>query len=343
MARSVGLLYVRDDGPGITRRWTSSGPQYIDVRGRRIRDAKEIARLNALAVPPAYRSVWICPDPRGHIQATGRDARGRKQYRYHERWREVRDATKYGRMMEFGRALPRIRRRVARDLARTGMPRAKVLATVLRLLETTLIRIGNEEYARANRSYGLTTMQTRHVAVNGHELRFSFRGKGGREHTVRISDRRLARVVRQCMDIPGHELFQYLDEDGLRHAVDSADVNAYLREAAHGNEFTAKDYRTWAGSVYALALFRARDEAPSGEPRQRVNAVVREVAARLGNTPAICRRCYLHPAVIESFVGDALDAIGDVRTPALLTADEARFLALLRKAGRGRKRHRSAA
>jgi DNA topoisomerase-1 len=330
VARAVGLRYVRDDGPGIRREWTAEGPVYFSPGGRRIEDAPEVKRLNALAVPPAYREVWICPDARGHIQATGRDARGRKQYRYHARWREVRDATKFERMLEFGRALPGIRARVADDLERPGMPREKVLATVLRLLETTLIRVGNEEYARENRSYGLTTLRTRHVRVNGSELRFSFRGKSGRQHDVRISDRRIARIVRQCMDLPGQELFQYLDEEGERRVVDSSDVNDYLRGIS-GSEFTAKDYRTWAGSVLALAELTQRASDSPHEGKGHVVEVTKLVAERLGNTPAVCRKCYIHPGVIDAFQTGALANSLALRMRKSLNEDEARLLGFLER------------
>jgi DNA topoisomerase-1 len=330
VARAVGLRYVHDDGPGIGREWTADGPVYFARDGRRIEDADEVKRLNALAIPPAYRDVWICPDPRGHIQATGRDARGRKQYRYHARWREVRDATKFERMLEFGRALRGIRRRVAEDLERTGMPRERVLATVLRLLETTLIRVGNEEYARENRSYGLTTLRNRHVRVNGSELRFSFRGKSGRQHDVRITDRRLARIVRQCMDLPGQDLFQYLDEEGERRVVDSSDVNDYLRGIS-GSDFTAKDYRTWAGSVLALAELARRASGPPPEGKGHVVEVTKLVAERLGNTPAVCRKCYIHPGVIDAFQTGALAQSLALRTQKALNEDEARLLGFLER------------
>jgi DNA topoisomerase-1 len=271
-----------------------------------MRDLATLRRIRSLAVPPAWTHVWICPIPHGHIQAAGRDARGRKQYRYHLRWREVRDQTKYARLIDFGKALPRIRERVEQDLTRPGLPREKVLAAVVRLLETTLIRVGNEEYARQNHSYGLTTLRSQHVTVEGTRLRFEFRGKGGKHHVVGITDRRLARVVRRCQEMPGHELFQYLDDEGKRQSIDSADVNAYLREIG-GDDFTAKDFRTWGGTV--LAAFALAAQAASREDsnlKRQLAEAIREVARRLGNTAAICRKCYIHPEVIAAHTEQAL-------------------------------------
>jgi DNA topoisomerase-1 len=257
-ARVAGLTYVTEGRPGLARKRARKSFIYIDADGRRVRDPATLARIGALAIPPAWRDVWICASPHGHIQAVGRDARGRKQYRYHPRWREVRDETKYARMLSFAAALPAIRARVRADLARPGLPRAKVLATVVKLLETTLIRVGNAEYARANGSFGLTTLRARHVSVRGASMRFEFRGKGGKPHAVDVRDPRLARVVKRCQELPGQELFQYVDDDGRRQSIDSADVNRYLREAA-GEEFTAKDFRTWSGTVLAaLALDEIR-------------------------------------------------------------------------------------
>ena len=308
-ARQAGLTYVTEGRPGLTRRRAGRGFVYRDAEGRRVRAGATLARIRALAIPPAWNEVWIAPSPHGHIQALGRDARGRKQYRYHDRWREVRDATKYTRMLAFARALPRIRARLRTDLARPGLPRDKVLATVVRLLETTLIRVGNEAYARTNRSFGLTTMRDRHVRVRGATLRFHFRGKGGKEHAVDVRDPRLARIVRRCQDLPGQELFQYIDDDGRRQSLDSADVNAYLRAIA-GEEFTAKDFRTWAGTVLAaLALAEVASFASKREARRNITRAVESVAARLGNTPTISRKCYVHPAVIEAYLdGVTLDA-----------------------------------
>jgi DNA topoisomerase-1 len=301
-ARSAGLHYVTDTEPGVRRLRAGTGARYVRPDGRPLRDPGDLARIRALAIPPAWTDVWICPREDGHLQASGRDARGRKQYRYHARWRQVRDETKYTRMLLFAGALPRIRRRVARDLARTGLPREKVLATVVRLLETTMIRVGNEEYARENGSVGLTTMRNRHVDVSGATLSFEFRGKGGKQHRVDLTDRRLARIVRRCQELPGHELFQYLDAEGHRRAVDSADVNDYLR-AHGGDEFTAKDFRTWAGTVLAARALQAVDGFSS--PRQAKRNIARaieRVAKDLGNTPTVCRTCYVHPAVIDAYL-----------------------------------------
>ena len=311
-ARSAGLRYVTDSSPGIRRKFRRKRAYYLSPDGEEIRDDATIARIRALAIPPAWTDVWICPWERGHIQATGRDARGRKQYRYHPRWREVRDETKYTRMIAFGRALPHIRRRVEHDMALPGLPREKVLATVARLLETTLIRVGNDEYARVNRSFGLTTMRDRHAQVNGTSIQFEFRGKAGKSHSVGIKDRRLARIVKQCRDLPGYELFQYLDESGERRVVDSGDVNQYLREVA-GAEFSAKDFRTWAGTVLAtLALqeFEAFDS--EAQAKRNIVRAVERVAHRLGNTPTICRKSYIHPAILDEYLeGTMLEALRD--------------------------------
>jgi DNA topoisomerase-1 len=311
------LRYVSDQAPGWTRVRRGKSFAYLDTDGRRITDAATLARIAALAIPPAYRDVWICPLANGHLQATGRDARGRKQYRYHPRWRAVRDGAKFDRMLAFGRALPRIRRRVNRDLGLPGMPREKVLATVVRLLDATLIRVGNEEYARENGSFGLTTLRNRHVDVKGATLRFEFRGKSGIRHSVTMEDPRIARIVRQCLEIPGQELFQYLDDDGTRHAVDSADVNEWLRTAA-GGEFTAKDFRTWHATVLALGLLVGRDCASARRAKQSVVEVLKNVAGRLGNTPAVCRKSYVHPELLERFLAQTLELEGPPGERALL-------------------------
>jgi DNA topoisomerase-1 len=273
---------------------------YLGPDGEAVQDLPTLRRIRALAIPPAWTEVWICPIPHGHIQAVGRDARGRKQYRYHARWREVRDQTKYARLVEFGRALPRIRERIEQDLGRPGLPREKVLATVLRLLETTLIRVGNEEYARQNHSYGLTTLRSQHVTIDGTRLRFEFHGKGGKRHAVALTDRRLARVVRRCQELPGYELFQYVDEEGHRQMIDSADVNGYLREIG-GDDFTAKDFRTWGGTVLAAhALASLAPRSAKLDLRRQLGEAINQVARRLGNTAAICRKCYVHPDVIAA-------------------------------------------
>jgi DNA topoisomerase I len=301
-ARSAGLRWVSDDGPGIRRVRAGRGFRYIGPSGLPVSDAATLGRIRSLAVPPAWRDVWICPDGHGHIQATGRDAKGRKQYRYHARWRAVRDETKYDRLLEFGRALPGIRSRVQRDLERRGLPREKVLATVLRLLEKTLIRVGNEEYARANRSFGLTTLDNRHVRVRGPRIHFRFRGKSGKVHEFGIEDAGLSRIVKRCQDLPGQDLFQYRDARGRRRGVGSGDVNAYLAEVS-GRDFTAKDFRTWAGSVRAWWALAARPAPQSkAQGRRAVNEAISEVARRLGNTPAVCRKAYVHPAVVESYL-----------------------------------------
>ncbi|MGH7231228.1 MAG: DNA topoisomerase IB [Nitrospiraceae bacterium] len=305
-AKSAGLRYVADTGPGIIRKQTGSGVQYIGVDGQVVRDAETLRRIKALAIPPAWRDVWICPIPNGHIQATGRDARGRKQYRYHARWREARDETKYDRMIAFANVLPRIRARTERDLARPGLPREKILATVVRLLETTLIRVGNEEYARHNDSFGLTTMRDRHVDVAGSTLKFEFRGKSGIPHAVDVTDHRLAKIVKQSQDLPGYELFQYLDENGARRTIESSDVNQYLREIA-GEEFTAKDFRTWAGTVLAAKALREFETFDSqAQAKRNVVQAIESVAKRLGNTKAVCKKCYIHPAVIDTYLGGSL-------------------------------------
>ena len=302
-ARSAGLRWVSDEAPGIRRRRSGRGFRYVRPSGRPLSETATLQRIRALAVPPAWTDVWICPDPRGHIQATGRDKRGRKQYRYHARWREVRDETKYDRLLEFGRALPRIRERVERDLARRGLPREKVLAAVLRLLEKTLIRVGNDEYVRANRSFGLTTLNSRHVRVRGPRIHFRFRGKSGKVHEFGIADAGLSRIVKRCQDLPGQELFQYQEDGhGRRRGVGSGDVNAYLADVS-GRDFTAKDFRTWAGSVrawWALAAQPAPQSRAHG--RRAVNDAIGEVARRLGNTPTTCRKAYVHPAVVESYL-----------------------------------------
>jgi DNA topoisomerase-1 len=305
-ARAAGLRYVRDDRPGLRRLGCGKGFRYLDPEGRPVRDADTLRRIRSLAIPPAWSNVWICDLPHGHLQATGRDDRGRKQYRYHSRWRAVRDETKYDRLIAFGQALPRLRARVEADLAQPGLPRSKVLATVVRLLETTLIRVGNEEYARSNGSFGLTTLRDRHVQVEGATVHFAFRGKSGVRHRIDVQDRRLAQIVRRCRDLPGQELFQYLDEEGVRHAVDSADVNEYLRETT-GQEFTAKDFRTLAGTILAakaLQEFTAFDS--QAQAKRNVVAAIEAVARRLGNTPAVCRKCYVHPAVVDAYLDGSL-------------------------------------
>jgi len=300
----VGLRFASDQEPGIRRRRVGRGFRYRAADGRPIHDPKALARIRALAVPPAWEEVWICPDDLGHVQAVGRDARGRKQYRYHAQWRADHDSSKYGRLASFGRALPAIRRRVARDMSRPGLPKDKVLATVVELLEATHLRIGNDEYARVNRSFGLTTLRNRHAVVAGSSLRFRFRGKGGRIHEVGVRDRRLARIVSACQDLPGQELFQYLDE-GEPQPIGSTDVNGYLRIAA-GTEVSAKDFRTWAGTLLAFRALRSSFEPPGPAARRSVGRATELVAEALGNTPAVSRQSYIAPAVIDAYVAGAL-------------------------------------
>ena len=298
---AAGLTYVSDLDPGIRRRKAGLGFNYRDAEGQAVTDEPTLNRIRKLAVPPAWTDVWIAPTPRGHIQATGRDAKGRKQYRYHEKWRAQRDGGKFDRLIAFGRALPRLRARIDQDLARHGLPRDKVLAAVVRVMEVTLMRVGNEEYAKANKSFGLTTLRDRHAKVGTERARFEFRGKSGKLHTTGFRDRRLARVVKACQDLPGQRLFQYLDDEGQRHSVESADVNAYLREAM-GEDFSAKDFRTWAGTVVAArALVSLPKCADDGDPRRSVVTCVKAVAGVLGNTPAVCRSAYIHPTVLEAY------------------------------------------
>lgn len=336
-ARSAGLRWVGDASAGIRRERTPIGFRYRGPDGKLVRDRDELRRIHALVIPPAWEDVWISPSPDGHIQATARDARGRKQYRYHPRWREVRDEAKYGRLRAFGQTLPRIRARTRRDLALPGMPREKVLAAVVRLLATTLIRVGNESYARENGSFGLTTLRSRHAEVAGARIRFRFRGKSGKDHLVAIDDHRLARIVRRCQELPGQTLFRYLDGEGRAQTIDSGDVNAYLREITD-ETFTAKDFRTWAGTL-AMAKALARLEPPASESaaKRAIVAAVGDVAARLGNTPAVCRRCYVHPRVLDAYRDGSLAALARrplKRAPGL-RSDELTLLALL-----GRRRMR---
>ncbi|MBC6983684.1 DNA topoisomerase IB [Caulobacter sp. 17J80-11] len=300
------MVYVDDLGPGIRRRRAGSGFSYRGPDGETVRDPDTLGRIRRLAIPPAWEDVWICPDPRGHIQATGRDQKGRKQYRYHPDWSAARAETKYGRMAAFGQALPQVRERIDADLGRRGPVREKILATVVRLLELTLIRVGNREYARANRSYGLTTLEKRHLDVDGSALAFHFKGKSGVHHQTSVRDRRLARILRDLQHLPGQHLFKYRDEEGALVSVESADVNAYIREIA-GEEFSAKDFRTWAGTVSAARALRL-EPPPSTktEAKHVVTRCVKAVSGVLGNTPAVCRSAYVHPAVLEAYVDGRL-------------------------------------
>jgi len=334
-AQASGLRYLSDATPGIRRRRAGSGFTYVTAEGRPVRDKPTLARIRSLAIPPAYTDVWICPTSNGHLQATGRDARGRKQYRYHPRWREVRDETKFGRMLAFSEALPRVRRRVEEDLAKPGLPREKVLAAIIRLLECTGFRVGNEEYARSNRSFGLTTLRDHHVEISGSTMRFEFRGKSGKTHRVALSDRRLARIVARCQAVPGAELFQYEDDEGGRVAIGSGDVNDYLREIT-GEDFTAKDFRTWAGTLQAVAaLEEVGPAATAPEAKSIILRAIDQVAERLNNTRAVCRKYYIHPAVIEQYEAGTLhqaltNGKGGRSSPAELEPSERALVHLLR-------------
>jgi DNA topoisomerase I len=331
-AQENGLRYVSDDAPGIRRRRRGRHFAYVGPDGRPVKDAATLDRIRKLAVPPAYEDVWICPDPRGHIQATGRDARRRKQYRYHPRWREVRDENKYARMLDFAKALPRIRRRVAADLRRKGLEREKVLAAVVALLEITAVRVGNDEYARANQSFGLTTLRNRHARVRGNKLTFRFRGKSGVQHEIGVIDHRLAKIVRECQDLPDQQLFDYVGDDGDVHRVVSSDVNAYIREIS-GGDFTAKDFRTWMGTVRCAVTLSQMAAAETATDRKR-NTVeaVREVARHLGNTPAVCRKCYVHPEVLAAYMDEGkLDQITATKSGTRGWRPEERFVIELLK------------
>lgn len=335
-AEMAGLRYVSDEEPGFRRRRQGRGLAYLDPKGNYVKDEKLRARFDSLVIPPAWTDVWICADEKGHIQATGRDDAGRKQYIYHPHWEEVRNEAKFNRLIPFAGVLPQIRAQVDRDMRRRGMPREKVLAIVVRLLEETRIRIGNLEYARRNGSYGLTTLENEHIEINGSRLRFSFTGKSGKEHNVDLYDRRLARHLKLCQDLPGQELFQYLDEEGNRRAIDSGDVNDYLRQIT-GQNFTAKDFRTWAGTVLALDELYQRGEATDEKyaERQIVDAV-KAVAEGLGNTPQVCRAYYIHPAILDAYrTGDLFAAVAAAAAHPTtddehaLSTDEAAALALI--------------
>ena len=336
-AEGAGLVYVAEQDVGITRRKSGKGWSFRDPDGKRITDRAVIERITKIGIPPAYTDVWICPDERGHIQATGRDAKGRKQYRYHIRFREVRDSTRYEHMLTFAGALPDIRERIDADMRRRGLPREKVLATVVRLLETTMIRVGNADYVKQNKSYGLTTLNDRHVKVEGGELRFRFKGKSGKQWNLTLADRRVAKIVKQSQDLPGQHLFQYIDEAGEQCEVTSSDVNTYLREIS-GSDITAKDFRTWTGTVLAaLALAEFEKFDSEAAAKKNVRAAIEQVSTRLGNTPAVCRRCYVHPEVIDSYMSDALvleieqEVERELRNVAGLRPEEALVLAFLQR------------
>ncbi len=344
-AHEAGLTYTSDAEPGIRRLRKGKDFEYVDPDGDRVHDPATLDRIRSLVIPPAWEGVWITTHPRGHLQATGRDARGRKQHRYHPRWREVRDADKFGRMAGFATALPRIRRRVARDLRRKGLPKEKVVATIVRLLETTYARIGNEEYAKENRSFGLTTLRNRHVDVRGDTVRFVFKGKSGIEATVGVTDRRVARVIKRCEELPGQNLFQYIDSEGMRRMATSDDVNQYLRDVT-GEDYTAKDFRTWAATVLAACALRevAGFESET-QAKREVVAAIDGVARTLGHTRAVCRRSYVHPAIIDMFLEGSLTRVMNVMpaiAPARLRSDEAAVLMLLRRLARRKVRQPTA-
>ena len=337
-ARAAGLRYVTDARPGLSRERSGDGFRYRDAGGAAVEDEATLGRIKSLAIPPAWQDVWICAQANGHLQATGRDARGRKQYRYHPRWRSVRDEVKYERMIAFGRALPAIRKAVDAALGLPGLPREKVLATIVYLLEVTMMRIGNEEYAKENKSFGLTTLRNRHVRIDGKEVEFRFRGKSGVWHDVKVEDRRLARIIARARDLPGQELFQYVDDDGTTHAIDSADVNDYLRTIT-GEDYTAKDFRTWSGTVLAaLALQEFEKFDSETQAKKNVVRAIESVAKKLGNTPSVCRKCYVHPAVLDAYLDGAELAALRTRAEQELTQDlhalqpeEAAVLALLQQ------------
>jgi DNA topoisomerase-1 len=336
-AKAAGLTYVSDRGPGIRRVGTGKRVTYVGPTGRAVKDAATLRRIRSLVIPPAWTDVWICPIETGHIQATGVDDRGRKQYRYHPRWRATRDETKFHRMIAFGKALPAIRRRTAADLRRKGLPREKVLAAVVQLLEKTLIRVGNAEYARSNKSFGLTTIRNAHVAIKGGRMHFEFRGKSGVDHAIDVTDPRLARVVKTCQDLPGQELFEYVDDAGRHVDVTSNDVNQYLKEIT-GQEFTAKDFRTWSGTVLAAQALQEISAFDSdAQARKNIVAAVERVAKRLGNTRTVCRKCYIHPAVLDAYMdGSLLDTLGqrarrEMKNLSALSPEEAAILAFLQE------------
>ena len=320
-ARAAHLRYTTDDTPGIYRKKNKDGFDYFGPNDEKITEPKTLKRLAGVALPPAYTNAWFCPYANGHLQATGKDAKGRKQYRYHAKWKAVRDETKYDRMLQFGDALPKIRARIEQDLGRQGLPREKVLASVVRLLEETRIRVGNEEYVRQNDHYGLTTLRHNHVAVHGANLHFSFTGKAGKKHEIDVKDKRVARVVQKCLDLPGQDLFEYKDADGVLHNVTSGDVNEYLHEIA-GDAFTAKDFRTWAGTVLcALSLAAFESASSETKAKENISEAIKTVSQRLGNTPSVCRKCYVHPAVLDSYLDGSMarDLGGDLHGLADIT------------------------
>lgn len=332
------LRFADENLPGVRRRRFGKRYHYYRTDGERIREEQDIRRIDALAIPPAWEQVWICDDPCGHLQATGRDARGRKQYRYHPLWRELRDCSKYARLLAFGKALSGIRRQAEQHLSQPGLGRDKLLASALTLLDQTLIRVGNRRYAQQNRSYGLTTLRSRHVSLAGSAIRLRFRGKSGVEHQVSLRDARLARIVRRCLELPGQELFQYLDDDGQRRSLSSGDINDYLRRLA-GAGFSAKDYRTWAGSALALSLLRGKAPQNETQGRKLLAETVKEVAAQLRNTPAVCRSCYIHPQIIEAFLQGRLERLAPARRLRWLNAQEALLIRFLKAETQAQETH----
>jgi DNA topoisomerase I len=348
-AASAGLRYVSDNRPGYCRRKAGGRFAYVKQDGKRLSDRAALRRIRALAIPPAWTDVWICPFADGHIQATGRDARGRKQYRYHSRFREVRESSKYEHVLTFARALPRIRTRIRRDMAKSGLPREKVISTIVYLLDKTLIRIGNDDYAKHNKSYGLTTLKNKHADVVGSEVRFHFVGKSGKEWTVKLRDRRVAKTIRACQELPSQDLLQYRDDDGSIQDVTSSDVNAYIREIT-GMDITAKDFRTWAGTVLAgIALQEVESFDSEAQAKRNVRSAIEQVAKRLGNTPTICRKCYIHPEILGAYLDGSLIKQLTARSEKILRDDlsglepeEAAVLALLRSRLRVVSRRKSA-
>lgn len=338
IARLAQLKYVSDSKPGIQRLQTGKSFKYRDASGKAVRDDATLRRIKKLVIPPAWTNVWICPIENGHLQATGRDDRGRKQYRYHSRWREVKDDTKYNRLLAFAKVLPKIRKHVRRDLRAQSLSRQQVLAAVVRLLEVSLIRVGNDEYAQSNHSYGLTTMKNKHARVGHSKIEFHFRGKSGKEHNVEIQDARLAKIVRGCRDIPGQELFQYVNGDGEHHPIHSEDVNDYLREIS-GGDFTAKDFRTWAGTVLAgIALQEFQSFDSQAQAKRNLVQAIESVASQLGNTPAVCKKCYIHPEILDGYMqGATIETIRSRAEAELkkglhhLRAEEAAVVAFLQK------------
>lgn len=338
IAAEIGLRYVNDSKPGFTRKPSGKHFDYFDKDGKKITDEKIISRIQSIGIPPAYKDVWISPTANGHIQATGKDARGRKQYRYHTKWRSTRDENKFDHILHFGDVLPKIRQQVEADLKLSGLPKNKVLACVITLMEKTLIRVGNAEYAKNNQSYGLTTLRRKHIKVIGAKISFEFTGKSGKNWNLSVNDRRIATIVNKCADIPGHELFKYIEEDGSKKDVTSSDVNTYLKEIS-GENFTAKDFRTWSGTILAaLALTEFEKYDSEAQAKKNVVRAIEHVAKQLGNTPAICRKCYIHPLILESYLsGDLANAFGkeiDQKMKAdyeVLTAEEIMVLAFLKK------------